>query len=214
MPKDVDIRPGQKFHQPAAQEANLTNLLKILSKKEATETLTAIAKVDKSTWSDINESVSGLKDFVYAGGLSTITQQIQDTIRLQIEDVLAPLTNEINQMIVDLLNPLMEKLTPLINDLAQFIADNKEGAMVGSIVGGVAGLFLPGGPVLVALGALIGSALQAFFESVGGITEAHESMTSMEAMLAYYEEFGVAARPSSRHYIEWWLRKYHPYAFE
>lgn len=163
MPREPEIMPGQTFHLPAAQQKNFENLLKIFSKKEATKALTEMAKVDKSTWQDIQSTVSDLKQISALGGISTILSSFGKTVELQIQDFLSPLTNEINQLMTDALLPIKGLINDIINDLSQFIADNAPGATVGGIVGGVAALFLPGGPILVAIGALIGASIEALF---------------------------------------------------
>ena len=72
IPKDVDIQPGQEFHEPAAQQANLNNLLNIFGKPETTEALGEIAKIEKNTWKDIKETTKGLAELALRGGISSI----------------------------------------------------------------------------------------------------------------------------------------------
>ncbi len=171
--RDVDIKPGQEFHLPAAQEKNIDNLLKIFGKKEATEALTEMAKTKASTWTDIKDSITGLNDFVAVGGATTIIAGFKETVDLQIADALSPLTNTINQLLIDALAPVLEKLTTIINDLAAFILRFPTGAVVGGVVGGIASLFLPGGVIvgslLVAIGAVVGAAIENFFNLEGNL---------------------------------------------
>ena len=56
MSKDP-MQPGQAFHLPAAQQANVKNLLKVLGSKPATEALKEIGKTKDSAWKDIKESI-------------------------------------------------------------------------------------------------------------------------------------------------------------
>ena len=159
----MGIQPGQAFHLPAAQQKNFNNLLKIFSKKEATEALTALAKTKPSTWVDFNESIGMLNRFIELGGGLAFGETIGRTIKLQIESVLSPLTNEINQMIITAFIPINELLNTIVNELTTFIASNPAGSTIGGVLGGIASLFLPGGPILVAIGALIGAAIEALF---------------------------------------------------
>ena len=165
MPRDVDIQPGSTFHLPAAQDKNIQNLLKIFGKKEATQALTEMAKVDKSTWGDIRSTVSDLKQISALGGRSNIIAGFKATVDLQIESLFSSFTNEVDQLIADALSPIQELINDIVNDLSQFISDNAVGAGVGGIVGGVAALFLPGGPLLVALGALVGATIEAWWQN-------------------------------------------------
>lgn len=143
------------------QERNLGNLMKIFSKKEATQALTEMAKTKPSMWIDIRDSIIGLNDFVSAGGIDKIIDSFKETVDLQIEAALSPLTNEVNQLITDWMT---ENITPILNqialDLSQYIADNPTGALVGGVIGQIASIFLPGGPLLIALGAIIGAAIE------------------------------------------------------
>ena len=164
MPREPEIQPGSAFHLPAAQEKNVGNLMKIFSKKEATDALTEMAKVKASTWTDIKDTVGDLKALAGVGGVGTIISSFTETIKLQIENLLSPIQNEINQAIADQLAPLMTLLSGVINDLSQFLSDNKTGAGIGGIAGEIAAMFLPGGKLLVALGALIGAAIQQLIE--------------------------------------------------
>ena len=161
------IQPGQAFHLPATQQANVDSLLKILGNKKATEALKELGKTDASTWGDIKESVSGLNDFVSAGGIGKILESFQETVDLQIADALSPFKNEINTLITEALSPLDDLLTDINNELSSFISDNQTGAAIGGIAGQIASMFLPGGPILIAVGALFGAAIQAFINSIG-----------------------------------------------
>ncbi len=167
--KDVDILPGQTFHLPAAQAKNFENLLKIFGKKEATEAITEIAKTKSSTWSDIKDTVVDLRTLSTFGGAGAIITRLQDTISLTLEDALSPLSNEVNQLIVDWMTT---NITPILNDiignLAGFVSDHSTGSLIGGIIGEIATLFLPGGQLLVSLGALLGAGVESIIKGVGG----------------------------------------------
>lgn len=160
MPRDVDIQPGGAFHLPAAQQANMENLLKIFGKKEATDALKALAKTDKTTWTKIKDVTSDLNEIVSAGGTGAVVRSFEDTINLQIEQLLSSLKNEINQLITDALTPINAIVTDIFNELGRFVAENKVGAGIGGIVGSIAAMFLPGGPLLTAIGAIIGAGIE------------------------------------------------------
>ena len=160
MPKDVDIIPGQAFHLPAVQQKNLTTLLGVLSKKEATEAIKAIGKTDKSTWKDISNSIIGLNDFVSAGGIKGMMESLKKTSDLQIADALSPFKNEINQLLTTQLQPIKGLINDITNELGTFITENKAGATAGGIAGSVLSYFLPGGPVWVTLGSVVGALIQ------------------------------------------------------
>ena len=163
MPRDVDIQPGSTFHLPAAQQANLSNLLKIFNKKEAVEAIKAIADTDKETWTNIKDSVIGLNEFVSTGGFRGILESLKETSDLQIAEALSPLKNEIDQLLTEQLQPVKDLINNITNDLGDFITENKVGATIGGIAGSVISYFLPGGPVWVTLGSVVGAAIEWWF---------------------------------------------------
>ena len=163
MPKDVDIIPGQAFHLPAAQQKNLTTLLEVFSKKEATEAIKAIGKTDKSTWKDISDSITGLNDFVSAGGIKGMMESLKKTSDLQIAEALSPFKNEIDQLLTEQLQPVKDLIINISNEVGDFITENKVGATIGGIAGSVISYFLPGGPVWVTLGSVVGAAIEWWF---------------------------------------------------
>lgn len=209
MPLD-NLLPGQSSESfPSIQEKNLQHLIKVLGTKQATDALREIGDVDKETWKNIKDSIIGLNEFISLGGISSVGSQLKDVIELQFDAFLAPLKNELNQLLIDAFGPILEKLTPLMNDLAQFIADNPTGA----IVGGVVGLFLPGGQVTTLLMAIFGSLLQEFLQSIMGSVgtiEPGEDPNSPVAMMRYYEETGrVPQGFADQDYLTWWMTTYH-----
>lgn len=150
----------EKTDMEGNQATNMSNLLKVLGSKKATEALMEIGKTRPSTWTEISDSVVGLNDFVAAGGAKSIIEGFKETVDLQITAALTPFKNEIDQLIVDALNPIKEIVTDIFNELSTFVSENKVGAAIGGIAGQIASLFLPGGPLLVAMGALIGAAVE------------------------------------------------------
>ena len=172
MPKDVPIKPGQTFHLPAAQQKNLSTLLGVLKKREATEAIKAMGEMDRGMWSDARDTMGSIRAIVESGGLGAITESFTETIKLQIEDMLSPLTNEINQLIGEVMAPIKVLLNDIINELSQFVAANSVGGAIGGISGQVLAYFLPGGQIWVILGALIGSLI----ESLLSPTEVSEAV--------------------------------------
>ena len=127
MPKDVNIQPGQSFHLPAAQEKNVDSLLKILSKKEATDALKGLGDMDSETWGAMNSTVSTLKEVIELGGSSVVFQDlktwVEEIIMGQINLALAPLKNELSHITNTMLQPMYDWLNDITNDLAKFISD-------------------------------------------------------------------------------------------
>ena len=164
MPREPIIGSGRKgfgFEQKGFQERNLALLLETLSKKEVQKSIEALSKFDKDEWIAMAATATMLNNFVSLGGASTLIGSVKETIKLQIDSLLSPLTNEINQAITDIITPFInDLLTPLINDLNTFLSENSTGAGIGGIIGGVASLFLPGGPILIAIGAIVGSIVE------------------------------------------------------
>jgi hypothetical protein len=122
-----------KFAKKGFQERNLESLIGILSTKQATDTLTELAKTKPETWNDIKESVINLKEFVIGGGISTIKQGIKEQFELTIQDAFAPLINEFAPIIsliyealepfIDLLVPVAEWIVSWLKPIVQWLAD-------------------------------------------------------------------------------------------
>ena len=168
MPRENPIigsgRRGFGFEQKGFQERNLGLLLETLSKKETQKSIEALSKIDKDEWIAIATTATTLNNFISLGGASTLISSVKETIKLQIDSILSPLTNEINQQITTILSPFInDVLTPVINDLNNFVVENSTGAALGGIAGTIAALWLPGGVLWVAIGALIGAALESSY---------------------------------------------------
>ena len=173
MPRESIVGSGRRgfgFEQKGFQERNLALLLETLSKKEVQKSIEALAKFDKDEWVEMANTATSLNNFVALGGVSTLTSSIKETIKLQIDSLLSPLKNEINQAITSIIAPFIaDILTPMINSLNDFLAENITGAGIGGIVGSIASIFLPGGPIWVTLGAVVGAAIEEYFKWVDDI---------------------------------------------
>ena len=122
IPRDVDIQPGQEFHEPAAQAANIDNLLKIFGKKESTEALEEIAKIEKNTWKDIKETTKSLADFALGGGISALKGEITTIVQENVQGALGPLYNELQPIINEVMRAI-EPLMPFIVDIVKWATD-------------------------------------------------------------------------------------------
>ena len=118
-------RRGFGFEQKGFQERNLALLLDTLSKKETQKSIEALSKIEKDEWKFMAATATTLNNFVSLGGIeelfSTLKNSINETIKLQIDALLSPLQNELDQGISDLLAPIMPFLTDAINDLSDVI---------------------------------------------------------------------------------------------
>ena len=164
MPRDPIIGSGRKgfgFEQKGFQERNLGLLLETLSKKETQKSIEALSKIDRDEWTAMATTATMLNSFVSLGGASTLISSVKETIKLQIDSILSPLTNEINQHITDILTPFISDiLTPMINDLNAFLSENNVGAGIGGIAGSILGYFLPGGILWIAIGSIMGAKIE------------------------------------------------------
>lgn len=120
MPREPEIQPGSTFHLPAAQEKNIGNLMKIFSKREATDALTAIGKMDKDTWGSVKDTVIGLGSFVAKGGISTFKDEIRQVINNEVTGIMSPILNEF-QPLFSLFYKAIEPVLPLIQDVVTWI---------------------------------------------------------------------------------------------
>ena len=185
-----DISPSKE----ALSNRNLTLLLDTLSKKETQKSLEALAKIDKDEWKSMAEATTMLNSFVSLGGTSelvtTLTSSVKETVKLQIESVLSPLTNEINQQITNILSPFINDiLTPMINDLTTFLSENKTGAGAGGIIGGVIGKFTPLGPVVGGIvGAVVGALIESGYNSLDEAVQATSGLPYSPDIKTQYEQ--------------------------
>lgn len=162
MPKDVDMKPGQTFHLPAAQQKNIGNLMNILQKKEATDALKGLGKIDKESWVNMALTIHTLKEIVDLGGASIVVGDIKEHVKSVIEAnvglALAPLKNEISVMMTDALGPIYNIINDIGSDLGDLVTDYKDGAFWGALAGSYWGDYA------VMAGAILGAGLQAWWE--------------------------------------------------
>lgn len=196
MPREPIIGSGFKgpgFEQKGLQERNLGILLETLSKKETQKALESLSKIDKDEWKAMASTAETLNSFVSLGGTSELatilTGSIKKTVTLQIESILSPLTNQINQTITNLITPFInDLLAPLINDLNTFLSENEFGAGAGGIVGGVIGAFTPLGPVVGGIvGAIVGALLESGYGAIDEIVQGTSGYPYSPDVKALYE---------------------------
>lgn len=120
-------------------QTNIKALLKIFKKKEATDALTVLAKIKSETWVDIRNSVGDLKEFATMGGTAKIVQTLKDTIQLQLDQAMSPITNQLNSIVTEVLGPIYKGLQAIASELATFVAQGPTGAFWGSMVGSIWG---------------------------------------------------------------------------
>ena len=124
-PKDFEIDPiglkGFGFEEKGYQERNMENLVNILSNKEATETLTQIAKVKKEEWNAMSTTITGMTELVQMGGLEGVFGRFEENLSLQVENALSPLTNEVNQLVAEALKPILPMISATLNEATDWI---------------------------------------------------------------------------------------------
>ena len=133
--------------------------------EKATKFMQEASKIKKSEWMSMNENLAIMKDIGSASNLNILTSlpdSIMNTINLKVDELFAPLKNEINQLIMDAMQPMLDLLKPAINNLTNMVGDNAIGGTVGALSGALVGAMV-GNPLLGAfLGGIIGAALQQF----------------------------------------------------
>ena len=96
---------------------------------KALKVINEMKGIKKEEWGVIHENLKTLKGFIdmnAEGVLSSFTESLATTIQLKFEEILAPLKNEWNALINDLLEPLMPMLQQIVTfliPLVQWIAD-------------------------------------------------------------------------------------------
>ena len=199
MPRDPIIGSGRKgfgFEQKGFQERNLGLLLETLSKKETQKSIEALSKIDRDEWTAMATTATMLNSFVSLGGAATLISSVKETIKLQIDSLLSPLTNEINQHITNILTPFInELLTPLINDLNAFLSENNVGAGIGGIAGSIVSLFLPGGVLWIAIGSIMGAKIEEDLTGVRGPLLSQEQFEQFRIDMGWADPQNIPVLP-------------------
>ena len=97
---EEDYTPPDWMLQRAENIEGAGGLTAYRLSREAEETLKALSKVKPKTWKVMGDTIETITDFVdsgVVGGLRDIGQDFKDTLSLQVESVLAPLSNQIDQ---------------------------------------------------------------------------------------------------------------------
>jgi len=179
------LLPGESSEDfPAIQEKNLKLLTEVLKRKEATDAITTMGKMEPEMWLSIKESVMGLKEIIELGGTSAIiqrfTESIDESLTTTVDNILSPLentfrtvlgeslapvndaiaaiSNTIATIIGEALDPIVEFITPILNQLALFISGNATGAFFGALVGSIIG------PLGTLVGGIAGAAVQSIIQ--------------------------------------------------
>jgi len=182
------------------EEHHLENLQKELEiKKAEAELMKEMAKISPEQMNNIKLSVQGLNEFVKAGGTEELLSSFKSSIKTSIEDIvgeaMAPLQNEITQIVADAFAPLLKDLNSITNQIAQFIGGNATGGVIGAIIGGIAGHFLPGGPLWIAVGAMVGAGIEAALEHAADIeVESNKPGEEGEYYYVYVPFYGYVRR--------------------
>ena len=222
MSKDFEFEgsgfKGAAFEQKGMEERNLQTLLKSLSNKETQKSIEALSNIERDEWKAMATTATMLNSFVALGSTSELatilTRSIKETVTLQIESILSPLTNEINQQITDILNPFINDiLTPLINELNTFLSENSTGAGAGGIIGGIIGAFTPLGPIVGAIaGAIVGALIESGYVALDEAVQATTGFPySPDVKTLYEQETGnVFTSIYDWNYINWYRNRAPP----
>ena len=102
-----------------------------MSDERALEVIKAIREIKPEHWKTISETVTLLKGFIdidASPAIKSMLDGVSDTFELKVSEIFAPLTNEFNALINELLEPLMPLLldlitwiTPTIKEIAKWI---------------------------------------------------------------------------------------------
>ena len=89
--------------------------------ERAAEFMEKASKIKEKEWKAMTGTLGALKEIVDAGGLEGVFDRITDTWELQVENALAPLTNEISQLIAEALGPILPAIEVLINEITNYM---------------------------------------------------------------------------------------------
>lgn len=86
------------------------------------ETLKLLSKIDKNAWKDIRKSLVSMADFVSAGGVSGLKEEMKSIIQENVQGALGPLYNELQPIINEVMRAI-EPLMPFIVDIVKWATD-------------------------------------------------------------------------------------------
>jgi hypothetical protein len=86
------------------------------------KTLKLLGKIKAKQWKAMGEAIGNLQEFTESGGIDTLLGELGETWSLQVEDALAPLANEVNELVYTALEPIMPALVIAINEMTEFIS--------------------------------------------------------------------------------------------
>lgn len=93
--------------------------------EQAKKFVEAAAKIKPKQWKAMTETIGVLGKFLdsgVSGALSDIGQDFKDTLSLQLEAALAPLSNQIDQALSEALAPIMPEIVIFTNEIAEWFS--------------------------------------------------------------------------------------------
>jgi len=148
--------------------------------KHALEVVKEMKGIKKEEWDIIHKTLLVLKQFTDAEAVQFFVDNINETISLKIEEMMAPLNNTITSILNEAMTPILGQLNIIVNNLASYLSEHAQGALIGGIAGQIAAMFLPGGPIIIAIGAILGAIVQDIFDGQAG---------PMPGLLDQYEQW-------------------------
>jgi len=88
--------------------------------KEAEEAMKIISKIKPKVWKAMSGVLEGIKDIASGGVVETIgtfSDDLVETISLQLGDAFAPIKNEVNELLSTVLEPIMPAITTVLNEV-------------------------------------------------------------------------------------------------
>jgi len=148
--------------------------------EHALKVITEMKSIKKEEWSAIHDTLLVLKEFTNTEATQFFVDNLKETITLKVEEAMAPLDNTINGIINEAMTPILTQLNIITNQLAGYLSEHAQGALIGGIAGQIAAMFLPGGPIIIAIGAILGAIVQDIFDGQPG---------PLPGLLDQYEEW-------------------------
>ena len=148
--------------------------------EHALKVIKEMKSIKKEEWDIIHKTLLILKQFTDAEAVQFFVDNINESISLKMEELMAPLNNTITGIMNEAMTPILDQLNIIVNNIASYLSENAQGALIGGIAGQIAAMFLPGGPIIIAIGAILGAIVQDIFNGQPG---------PMPGLLDQYEEW-------------------------
>lgn len=90
------------------------------TEKEAGNFMLHASKIKEKEWKAMTGTLGALKEIITTGGLEGMLDRLEARWTLQVENALAPLTNEVTQLVADALAPILPMIVATLAEVTNY----------------------------------------------------------------------------------------------